>query len=74
MLSYLRKNPRTGESVIVVLNMSGQAKKLAFDLQPYGINDESAKPLLSYPRNNATTMPLKEVELPPFGTLVASVK
>ena len=74
VLSYLRKNPRTGESVMVVLNMSSQAKKLAFDLKPYGINDESAKPLLRYPGNDATTMPIKEVDLPPFGTLVASVK
>ena len=74
VLSYLRKNPAGGESVLVVLNMSNQPKKVAFDLKQQGISGNSAKPLLSYPNTIAIELPLDAVPLPPFGMLVAAVK
>ncbi len=74
VLSYLRKNPHDGESVLVLLNMSNKSKKATFDLKPKGITGNSAKPLLSYPSTSASEVPLDAISLPPFGTLVAGVK
>jgi alpha-glucosidase len=73
VLSYLRKNPNSGESVLVVLNMSNKSKTVAFNLKPQDIVGNSAKPLLSYPKTGAMETPLKAISLPPFGTLIASV-
>jgi alpha-glucosidase len=74
VLSYLRKNPDGGESVLVLLNMSNQPKKVALDLKPEGIDSNGAKPLLTYPKASPTEVPLDAISLPPFGTLVAAVK
>jgi len=74
VLSYLRKNPDGGESVLVLLNMSNKSKKVALALKPQGITSNSAKPLLSYPSTTATIVRLDAILLPPFGTLVAAVK
>ena len=74
VLSYLRKNPADGESVLVLLNMSNKSKKVTFDLKPQGITGNSAKPLVSYPKTSAISVPLDAISLPPFGTLVGAVK
>jgi alpha-glucosidase len=74
VLSYLRKNPQTGESVLVVLNMSNQAKTLAFDLKQEGISGSLAKPLLSNPPASAVAVPLNAVQVAPFGVFIAAVK
>jgi alpha-glucosidase len=74
VLSFLRKNPAGGESVLVALNMSNKPKTVAFDLKPQGIISSTAKALLAFPQNNAADVPLKAVSLPPFATLVATLK
>jgi hypothetical protein len=74
VLSYLRKNPQDGESILVLLNMSNKSKKIAFDLKPHGIPGSSAKLLLTYPNNSAAEIRLDAISLPPFGTLIAAVK
>jgi alpha-glucosidase len=74
VLSYLRKNPNDGESLLIVLNMSNQPKTVAFDLKAQGISGSTAKPLFAYPATSATHVPLDAISLPPFGTLVAAVK
>jgi len=74
VLSFLRKNQAGGESVLVVLNMSGKPKTVACDLKPQGILGDSAKPLLAFPQYNAAEVPLNAVSLPPFATLVAALK
>jgi alpha-glucosidase len=74
VLSYLRKNPNDGESLLIVLNMSNQPKSVVFDLRPQSISGSTARPLLVYPPTSATNVPLGTISLPPFGTLVAAVK
>jgi hypothetical protein len=74
VLSFVRKNPNSGESVLVVLNMSNKSKTVAFDLKPQGITGHSAKPMLAYPNRSVIEIPLKTISLPPFGTIVAAVK
>jgi alpha-glucosidase len=74
VLSFVRKNPNSGESVLVLINMSNKSKKVAFNLKPQGIDSNSAKPLLAYPKTGALDIPLDAISLPPFGTFVAAVK
>ncbi len=73
VLSYLRKNPQSGESVLVVLNMSNQPKTVSFDLKPEGITGNAVKPLLSNPSTHAA-MPLNAVLVASFGTFIGAVK
>jgi len=74
VLSFVRKNPTSGESLLVVLNMSNKSKTVAFNLKPQGITGNSANPLLTYPKTNATEVPLSAISLPPFATHVSAVK
>jgi alpha-glucosidase len=74
VLSFVRKNPNSGESLLVVLNMSNKSKKVALDLKTQGLTGNTAKPLLAYPKSSATEIPLDAVPIVPFATLVAAVK
>ena len=74
VLSYLRKNPGDGESMLVLLNMSYKSKKVAVNLKAQGIRGNSAKLLLSYPSISATEVPMDAISLPPFGTFVAEME
>jgi alpha-glucosidase len=74
VLSYLRKSPGTGESVLVVLNMSKKPKTLSFDLKPEGVAGDSARPLLSNPGVKTASVPLNAVQVAPFGTFVGAVQ
>ena len=74
VLSYLRKNPQSGESVLVVLNMGGKPKTLAFDLKAEGISRSSATPLLSNPSVSVAAVPLNAVPVAPFGTFIGAVQ
>jgi alpha-glucosidase len=74
VLSYLRKNSQSGESVLVVLNMSGKPKMLTFDLKAEGISGSSARPLLSNPKTSAAEVPLDAVPVAPFGTFIGAVE
>jgi hypothetical protein len=74
VLSFIRKNPDNGESLLVVLNMSNKSKTVAFNLNPQGITGNSGKPVLAYPKTSALDVPLDAITLAPFATLVAAVK
>jgi len=74
VLSYLRKNPGDGESMLVLLNMSYKSKKVAVNLKAQGIRGNSAKLLLSYPSISTTEVPMDAISLPPFGTFVAEME
>ena len=73
VLSFLRKNPGAGDSVLVALNMSAEAQTMSFDLASQGIAGHSARLLVSLAGHPAD-VPLSRVVLPPFGVLVAAVK
>jgi alpha-glucosidase len=69
VFAYLR---RSGTStVLVALNMSGQAQTVAFHL---GSKGSSATPLYSSPAAGGGVLQLDHTELAPFGALVASVR
>jgi alpha-glucosidase len=44
VLTYLRKNPGSGNSILVVLNMSGEERTLKLDLAALGVKGDSEKP------------------------------
>ena len=74
VLSWLRKNPRQGESVIVAVNMSAKPRRLSFDLRPHGITQFTARPLLTSPGQNNAAVPLSVITLPPFGVFIGAVR
>jgi len=73
VLAYLRKNPGSGDSVLVVLNMSGEERSVKLDLAALGLQGDSAKPLLAAPEMGQDTLPLARFTIAPFGVFVGSV-
>jgi alpha-glucosidase len=73
VLSFLRKNPGAGESVLVALNMSAQTRTLRFDLTGAGVKGKSGRPLVPL-SGGQDSVSLSRITLPPFGVLVAAVK
>jgi len=73
VLSFLRKNPGKGESVLVVLNMSGEARTVSFALDKYGVRGKSAKPLISAPVSGQESALLAHFTIPAFGVFIGSV-
>ena len=74
VLAYLRKNPGSGDSVLVVLNMSGEPRTVKLDLASLGIKGSSAKMLMASPQPEETSMPLEHFVIAPFGAFVGSVR
>jgi alpha-glucosidase len=74
VLAYLRKNPGSGDSVLVVLNMSAEPQTLKLDLAPLGIKGSSARMLLASPEPEQTSLPLEHFAVAPFGAFVGSVR
>jgi alpha-glucosidase len=73
VLSYLRKMDG-GESVLVVLNMTGETQNVGFDLSSFGIRMGTVKPLLEAPADGAETRPLSKFTVLPFGVFIGSVR
>ena len=72
VLSYLRKDPKTGEAVLVALNMSNQPKTMSYNLKPQGISAVTVRPLLANPGTKVTAVSLNALPLPPFATFVGA--
>jgi alpha-glucosidase len=73
VLSFLRKNPGKGDSVLVVLNMSVEARTVRFALDAYGVQEKSAKPLISAPEIGKESTLLAHFTIPAFGVFIGSV-
>jgi alpha-glucosidase len=74
VLAYLRKNPGSGDSVLVVLNMSGAPQTVKLDLASLGIKETSTKMLTAAPDPEQTSMPLDHFTIAPFGAFLGSVR
>jgi alpha-glucosidase len=74
VLSFLRKSPAGGASILVALNMSSDSATVTFDLSPQGIFGKSARPVLTAPAPLKSEMPLDAVTIPPFGVFIAAVE
>jgi alpha-glucosidase len=73
VLSFLRQNPGKDDSVLVVLNMSAEAKTVRFALDAYGVQGKSARPLISAPEIGKESTLLANFTIPAFGVFIGSV-
>ena len=71
VLSFLRKNPGSGESVIVVLNMSAAPRNIVLSLTPYGITQKKLKPLLAAPEISGES--ISNLTIAPYGVLIGAI-
>jgi alpha-glucosidase len=74
VLSFLREKPDGGEAVLVVLNMSAEAKTVKFDLAANGIKGGSAKSLLAAPEIGPESTQLAHFTVPAFGVFIGAVR
>lgn len=70
VLAYVRKDAKTGEAVLIVLNMTGESKTLKVDLSPFGMKGKAGKVLMPASTNEVL---LDNLPLKPFGTVIAQV-
>jgi alpha-glucosidase len=73
VLSYVRKNPGQGPSVLVAMNFTAQPQTVSYALQPQGIQGTHATALLA-DGGVASDVDLSHVVLPPFGVFVGQVQ
>jgi len=73
VLSFLRKNVGKGNSILVVLNMSGAPQTIKFDLASQGIKESSAKPLIAAPQLGPDATVLAHFTIPAFGVFIGAV-
>ncbi len=73
VLSYLRKDPADGASVLVAMNFTAQARTVAYHLKAQGIEGSKARTLAEN-GGVGKTVSLQHVTLPPFAVLVAEVE
>jgi len=73
VFAYLRKNSGKGDSMLVVLNMSGEPRTVKLDLFALGFKADAAKTVLSAPEIGQDTVPLTHLTVPPFGVFLGSV-
>jgi alpha-glucosidase len=71
VLSYLRKYK--DETVLVVLNMSGAAQKVSFDLTSQGLSDAKVTTQVTSMTQSRQAVALNDLSLEPFGVFIASV-
>jgi alpha-glucosidase len=74
VLAYLREGVQGSPSVLVALNLTAQPRTVSFELNGFGVPGNSLSVLLASPKQSKTELPLKEVQLDPFGVLIATVK
>jgi alpha-glucosidase len=70
VLSYLRSYK--GESVLVVLNMSGSPQKVKFDLSSHGVKGTNGSTLVS--TSKAKSANVGDISLEPYGVWIGEVK
>ena len=73
VLSYQRKNPGAGPSVLVAMNFTAQPRIVSFDLKNQGISETHAQTLLQN-GGIAKSVSLSHVALPPFAVFIGQVQ
>ncbi len=73
VLSYLRKNPGNGPSVLVAMNFTAEPRTVSFDLKDNGILSPQAKTLLQ-DGSVPASVSLDHVKLAPFAVYIGQVQ
>lgn len=74
VLAYLRKKTGKEPAVLVVLNMSGEARTIDLHLAAQGIQEKSAKSLLAAPEIGGDATVLSHFTIPALGVFVGAVR
>jgi alpha-glucosidase len=73
VLSYFRKTAGKGDSLLVVLNLTGEQRTLRLDLAPQGITQKTSRPLLTAPEISDESLLIDNLTLAPFGVYIGAV-
>jgi alpha-glucosidase len=73
VLSYIRKNPGAGRSVLVAVNFTGQPHTVSYNLKLQGIHGHHATALLE-DGGVSRTVDLRHIVLPPFAVFVGEIQ
>jgi len=73
VLSYVRTAPDGGHAVVVALNMTAQAQKIALDLAPAGVSSKAVRTLLT-DDSSLQGVTTTSMMLPPFASWVGEVR
>ncbi|PYU57685.1 MAG: glucohydrolase [Acidobacteria bacterium] len=73
VLSFLRKTPGNGDSILVVLNLSAEPRTVRFALDVQGVKESSARPLIAVPKIGPESTVLTHFTVPAFGVFIGSV-
>lgn len=73
VLSYIRKNPGKGPSLLVAINFTAQPHTVSYDLRPQGIEGRQTTAVLET-GGVAKTVDLDHVVLPPFAVFIGNVQ
>ena len=74
VLSYLRQGPAGSPSIVVSLNFTAQSQTVSLDLAGTGVSGATVKTLLTDAPSLQSATSLKQIELPPFASWIASVQ
>jgi len=74
VLAFLRKKPGSSDAILVVLNMSAEARTVKFDLSAEGVQESSAKALIAAPEIGPESTQLAHFTIPAFGVFIGSVR
>jgi len=74
VLAYLRKGRDSADFVLVALNMSAQPRTMNFKLQGFGVQGNSLQVLVASPKQANEQLGPENVQIAPFGVLIAEVK
>lgn len=73
VLSYLRKNPGAGPSVLVAMNFTDQPHTVSYNLRAQGIQTTQAMALLA-DQGAEKNVDLRRMVLPPFAVFIGTVQ
>ncbi len=73
VLSYLRKNPGAGPSVLVAINFTNQSHTVSYNVQAPGTQNRHATALL-VDQGAAKNVDLNHLVLPPFAVFIGTVQ
>ena len=71
VVAYVRKDAKTGDAVLVALNMTAENTKLKFDLSQFGLKEKNGKSLIPA---TAGKISLENVTLQPFAVMIVQVR
>jgi alpha-glucosidase len=71
VLAYVRKDAKTGDAILVALNMTAESTKLEFDLSQFGLKEKNGKSLIPATSGKIS---LQNVTLQPFAVMIVQVR